>query len=463
MDQPDNPDRRSDLHKIADHAADYLESLPGRHVGGTTTAPGMERPFPETGTPADVVIDELVRDIDDGLVASAGPRHFGFVIGGATHGSLMADWLTSAWDQNAQVYLTSPAAAAAETIAARWLLELLGLPTDASVGFVTGCQMANFTALGCGRDAVLRVSGWEVERQGLFGAPQVTVLMSECGHATVRSSLSMLGFGEGQICEIASDQEGRIDLEVLRTEIESRSGTPLIVSLQAGNVNTGAFESVGDVADILKEQNAWIHLDGAFGLWAAASPKLATRLDGVDRADSWATDAHKWLNVPYDSGIVVIKDPAQHRRFKSARCAYTGEESDQRRDGSSWVPENSRRARGLVLYAAIRELGRSGIREIVERCCGLAQRVASEVEKLPSGQVLNDVVLNQVLVRFSPPEVDDLDAFHAEVAERIQSDGKCWVGTTEWKGQTVLRVSVCNWQTTEEDIDVLIGVMKDQL
>lgn len=372
----------------------------------------------------------------------------------------MADWLTATWDQNAQVYTTSPAAAIIEIIVARWLLELFKLPAESSVGFVTGCQMAHFTALLCARDAVLTRAGWDLDGSGLFGAPPVSIFMSADSHGSVRTALRMLGVGSAQIHEIPSDSEGRLCLHALEAEIRRATGRPMILSLQAGNVNSGAFEPVGAIVDMVKAENAWVHVDGAFGLWAATSTKLASHVEGLERADSWATDAHKWF-VPYDSGIVILRNSKQHRRLKSNRCSYAGEESEDQRDGSTWVPENSRRARAFVLYAMLRELGRSGIQAVIERCCLLAQQFALAAAQLPGAHILNTVVLNQVLVRFVFSGVNDSDAFHKAVASSIQSDGRCWVGTTSWHGQSALRVSICNWQTTDEDIATLLRTMDD--
>jgi glutamate/tyrosine decarboxylase-like PLP-dependent enzyme len=442
---------RTLLRSIADRVADFVESLPSRPVGVVAShdelLAALEKPLTDSPTPVDSVINDLWRDVEPGLVASTGPRYFGFVMGGVTPASLLADWLTSAWDQNAQAYPTSPAAAVVEEIVARWLLELLRLPADASVGFVTGCQMANFTALSAARNTVLTRAGWNLQANGLFGAPRIRVLMSDEAHATVRSALRMIGIGDSDLHVVPSDNEGRMRLDALQEQVREPAGSPMIISVQAGNVNSGAFEPIDAIADLVKNQNAWIHVDGAFGLWAAVSPNLRHLLQGLDRADSWATDAHKWLNVPYDSGMVMIKRPAEHRSLKTARCSYVGPELEGRRDGSSWAPENSRRARAFVLYAAIRAAGRSGIRSIVENCCELAGQFAAEAARLPFARILNEVVLNQVLIRFEPPEIDDLDAFHEAVAAEIQRSGVCWLGTTRWKGEVALRVSVTNWST----------------
>lgn len=463
MDSPRSPATRANLHAVADHAADFLESLPDRPIGGTGTPAevlrALDRPLPETGIPAERVIRELVNDVGPGLVATGSPRFFGFVMSGATPASLMTDWLTSTWDQNAQVYATSPAAAAVEVVTARWLLEILGLPAESSVGFVTGCQMANFTALATARNTVLERAGWDFDQHGLVGAPPVTIFLSECAHGTVRSALRLAGFGSAQIREIAADAEGRLDTRALAEAIRRATGQPMILSLQAGNVNTGAFESFAAIADLVRTENAWVHVDGAFGLWASASPELKGRLCGVERADSWATDAHKWLNVPFDSGLVIIRDAAQHRRLKTRRCAYAGGEAEDRRDGSTWVPENSRRARAFVLYAALRELGRSGVGAIVERCCRLARQFAAGAAQLPHAQVLNEVVLNQVLVRLAPPDGVDGEAWHRAITAQLQEEGRCWLGTTVWRGETVLRLSLCNRTTTEADIALTLEAL----
>jgi glutamate/tyrosine decarboxylase-like PLP-dependent enzyme len=456
---------RSGLHSVADYAADFADSLAtrpaGSAVGSAALRRDLDQPCPEHGTPAEIVIQELVRGVAPGLVASGSPRYFGFVMSGTTPASLMADWLTSVWDQNAQVEATSPAAAAVEAIVARWVLELLGLPAQASVGLVTGGQMANFTALAAARQTVLERAGWDFDRQGLFGAPAAVVMMSESAHATVRSALRMLGFGGSQIHLIPCDSEGCMQLDTLQEEIRKASGLPLILSLQAGNVNTGAFEPIGPIADLVRTENAWIHVDGAFGLWAAASPQLRHLLQGVERADSWATDAHKWLNVPYDSGLVMVKSAAAHRRLKTERCSYAGEAGDDRRDGSTWAPENSRRARAFVLYAVLREFGREGIRDVVERCCERARQLAAGLRQLPGARVLNEVVLNQVIFDLGARPGQDSDAFHGAVAAKLQADGRCWIGTTRWQGRAVLRVSIANRSTMADDIAATLAAVRE--
>ena len=445
------------LCSTASLVADFIESLPSRPVAASLSRgellKRLGRPLRNGPLPPEKVIRELAADAAGGLVGSAGPRYFGFVIGGAAPAGVAADWLTTAWDQNAQAYDSSPAASVVEEITARWLVQLLGLPASSSAGFVTGCQMANFTALAAARNTLLARAGWNIETKGLFGAPRIAVLTSDQSHATIRNALRLAGFGASQIRSIPSDHQGRLLLKELASELRKLKGRPVIVSAQAGNVHTGAFEPLDAISRLLAGKNAWLHVDGAFGLWAAVSPRLRHLLRGMEYADSWATDAHKWLNTPYDSGLVFIKDAAAHRGIKGARCAYAGSVSDDKRDGSSYAPENSRRARAFVLYAVLRSLGRSGVRMMVERCCGLAARFAGKAAELPRARILNEVVLNQVLIRFEPPGVKDDADFHEAVAAEVRRGGECWLGATRWKGLPAGRVSVSNWSTTEADID----------
>ncbi len=323
--------------------------------------------------------------------------------------------------------------------------------SGSGVGFVTGAQMASFTALVVARDTLLERHGWDVEAKGLQGAPLVHVVCGACCHGTIESAVRLMGLGRENVRTVPADQAGRIESGALREVLDACSG-PVIVCAQAGNVNTGAFDPFGDIVTLARERGAWVHVDGAFGLWAGASDRFEHLVAGVDGADSWATDAHKWLNVPYDSGIVVVRDAEAHRRLKSNRCAYAGLADLEHRDGSTWAPENSRRARGFVLYAALRSLGRAGVRQMVESCCHMARLFAAELSKRPDVQVLNDVVLNQVLFRLQPSSSTDADAFNAAVALEVQKAGECWLGTTRWQGQTVLRVSVSGWSTTKDDV-----------
>jgi glutamate/tyrosine decarboxylase-like PLP-dependent enzyme len=439
-------------------ASDYRERVGTMPVEGTRAGwPGDVQPrLPDEGESAEDAVRALVAAVEPGLVHSTNPRYFGFVIGGSTPASVAADWLTSAWDQSGQVYATSPAAAVVEEVVVRWVLDLLRLPGDCGVGLVTGGQMANFTALAVARDTVLRRCGWDPDTGGLQGAPGISVLCGECCHATVQTAIRLIGLGTRNVIAVAADDQGRMRPDALEGALGASVG-PTIVCLQAGNVNTGAFDPFPRLVALARSRGAWVHVDGAFGLWAAASPRFRHLCDGVEQADSWAVDAHKWLNVPQDSGLVIVRDREAHRRLKAARCAYAGMAAADRRDGSDWAPENSRRARAFVLYAALRNLGRLGVERLVEGCCDAASAFASRLDALPGARRLNDVVLNQVLCRFEPPGVADLDGFNAEVAARVQREGVCWLGTTRWQGQTVLRISVSNWQTTLADVEASVA------
>lgn len=452
--------------KVAGIATRYREALPGMRVGVTAShaelSPLVDSVLPEEGETPDEAIQKLITSVEKGLIHSVHPRYFGFVIGGATPASTAADWLTSAWDQNAQVYHTSPAASLIEDVVAQWLLDLLALPREAGVGFVTGAQMANFTALTVARNAVLQKRGWNVDADGLQGAPHIHVVCGECCHGTIHSAIRMMGLGQKNIRTVRADEQGRMDPVALRETLDACPG-PTVICAQAGNVNTGAFDPFADVVALAKEHDAWLHVDGAFGLWAGASPRFRPLVSGADGADSWATDAHKWLNVPYDSGIVIIRDREMHRGLKTARCAYAGSASADCRDGSQWTPENSRRARGFVLYAALRNLGRKGVRQMVENGCDMAREFANQLARLPSARILNAVVLNQVLCRLEPGSISDLNAFHAAVASRVQQKGVCWLGTTRWRGQAALRISVANGATTKEDVRESVASIRNAI
>lgn len=454
-------DREALLARTADLATEFLRHLPDRPVGPPVDLvelrKGLGGPLPDVGEDAAGVIEALASHSDPGLVGSAGPRYFGFVVGGGVPAALAADWLVSAWDQNAFVYVSSPAAAVVEEIAAAWLLDLFGLPAGSSVGFVTGVTMANFTALAAARHAVLDRIGWKVEEDGLTGAPPVAVVVGAEAHATVSASLQMLGLGSGRVHRVEADEQGRMRADVLHETLRRTDG-PTIVCAQAGNVNTGAFDPLFEiVAAVRAHPNAWLHVDGAFGLWAAAVPDLRDRVIGLAGADSWATDAHKWLNVPYDSGIVVVGDPAAHHAAMTFGAAYYAQTAGGERDPFNWVPESSRRARGFTIYAALRSLGRSGLAEMIDRCCALARRMADGLGVADGVAILNDVVLNQVLVRFEPPGgglAADADAFTRAVIAAVQADGTCWLGGTTWHGLAAMRISVSNWSTTEADVDL---------
>ncbi|WP_460665867.1 pyridoxal phosphate-dependent decarboxylase family protein [Kribbella swartbergensis] len=431
-------------------AVAYLEGLPERVVGPRGTAGELREALggglPQHPADAREVIADLAKGVEEGLLPSGSGRFFGFVFGGATPAALAADWLTTTWDQNAGLYAASPAAAVVEEIAASWLVELFGLPSGTSVGFVTGAQMANFTGLAAARHAVLRKAGWDVERDGLIGAPAVRVLAGAERHDTVDRALRFLGLGTSCVVPIPVDDQGRMQADALKDALNDE-GTPTIVCAQVGNVNTGAIDPIEEICDRAHAAGAWVHVDAAFGLWAAVSPQLKPLLKGIDQADSWATDAHKWLNVPYDSGLVLCAHPEAHRAAMSVRASYLIHDEHGERDPLEFNPEFSRRARGFAVYAAIRALGRDGIAEIVERCHAMARRFADRLAA-HGVAVLNDVVLNQVLVRFG-----DDDELTRAVVRGVQEEGTCWMSGTTWQGKAAMRISVSNWTTDEQDVD----------
>ena len=448
------------LARTAALAGRFLESLGERPVAATATAESLRAALGgalgESGRPPLEVVEALVAAAEGGLMASAGPRYFGFVIGGSLPAALAADWMVSAWDQDAGLYACGPAAAVVEDVAAGWVLDLLGLPAGASVGFVTGGQMANFTGLAAGRHAVLARAGWDVEEDGLPGAPPVNVVIGDEAHVTILMSLRLLGLGSRRVVRVPADDQGRMRADALRKTLASLDG-PTLVCAQAGNVNTGAFDPVGEICEAAHERGAWVHVDGAFGLWASATPARRYLTRGVERADSWATDGHKWLNVPYDCGIAIVRDPAAHKKSMTGRAAYLMQSSGAERDPQDWTPEFSRRARGFPVYAALRSLGRAGVAEMVERCCRLATRMADRLRAggVPSGlqvRILNDVVLNQVLVQFAGTG-PDAGAFTRAVVARVQRDGTCWMAPTRWHEQDAMRISISNWSTQDDDID----------
>jgi glutamate/tyrosine decarboxylase-like PLP-dependent enzyme len=406
----------------------------------------LDRPLPEKPTDALDVVEELARDMEGGLVAMGSGRYFGFVIGGALPAATAVDWLVSTWDQNTGLAEPTPATSALEAVAGRWVLELLGLPGHASFAFVTGCQMAHVTCLAAARHGVYRRAGWNLPERGLAGAPPLRVVVGARRHVTVTRALRLLGIGEEQEVLLPSDGEGRMDVSSLAAAVEVDA--PTIVCAQAGEVNTGAFDDIAAVVDHAHATDAWVHVDGAFGLWAAASPSLAHLLRGHDLADSWATDAHKWLNVPYDCGIALCAHPSDHEAAMEYAAPYL-HVSDQAvtRDAMGYSPEFSRRARSAPVWAAIRQLGRSGIADLVERTCARARRFAERVVELPGCEVLNEVVLNQVLFRFA----DDTQTRDALAA--VQAGGEAWMSGTTWDGRAAIRLSVSNWRTTEEDVD----------
>lgn len=443
------------LRDAAERALTFLRGLPDRHVGGEADPEALRAaldvPLGDEGVPAADVIAAMDRDARPGLVATAGPRFFGFVIGGAHPVAVAADWLVSAWDQNFGLHVLSPAESVMEETAARWILDLLGLPVDSSVGFVTGGQMANFTALAAARHEVLRRAGWDATARGLPGSPGIEVVASEESHVTVHRALRYLGIGTEAIRTVPTDGEGRLRADAL-DGVLSACTRPTIVCAQAGDVNSGAFDPFEAIVPIVRRRGAWLHVDGAFGLWAAAAPGRRHLVRGVEGADSWAVDAHKWLNVPQDCGIAIVAHPSAHRAAISTSTAYLVKSEGAERDPVDWTPDFSRRARSVPVYAVLRHLGRKGIADLVERCCRLARRMADRLAASPHVEILNDVVLNQALVRFVPPG-KDADETTRAVIRRVQRDGTCWLGGTTWKGKAAMRVSVINWSTTEVDVD----------
>jgi glutamate/tyrosine decarboxylase-like PLP-dependent enzyme len=460
------------LARTAELAAAYIDSLDTRPVhpaidlGALRAA--MGGPLPDGPSDPLDVVERLAAAAEAGLVASSGPRYFGFVVGGSLPASVGADWLTTAWDQNAALYAISPAASVAEEVAAGWLLDLLDLPAGTSVGFVTGATMANFTALAAARHGVLAKADWDVERLGLQGAPPVTVVTHDGTHVTVYASLQMLGLGrEGErVRRIAADDQGRMRPDALHEILADIDG-PTIVCAQAGNVNSGAFDPLEEVVAIAHEHDAWVHVDGAFGIWAAAVPSLRPLMRGYRAADSWSTDAHKWLNVPYDSGLVFVRDASAHYGAMRLGAEYYIETAGAERDPYNWTPESSRRARGFAVLAALRSLGRSGLVDLVERDCALARRMAGLLASGPRVSILNEVVLNQVLVRFEAsgddPDGTAGDTRTRELIAAVQRDGTCWLSGTTWAGRAAMRFSVSGWSTTEDDIDrsatVILGCL----
>jgi len=437
------------LHTAAALAAEYLAGLPTRSVAPTPAAlarlRSLDRPFPDGPADPTAVLQELHAVGSPATMATAGGRFFGFVVGGSLPAALAASWLAAAWDQDAGLAVLAPGAAAFEEVALRWLRDALGLPPDCAGGFVTGATMANFTALAAARHAVLRRAGWDVEADGLFGAPPIGVVVGEEIHVSVLKALGLLGLGRTRVTRVPTDPLGRIRADRL-PPLDDRT----IVCLQAGNVNTGACDPVRDICQAAHARGAWVHVDGAFGLWAAAAPARAHLVTGIAEADSWALDAHKWLNAPYDSGVVLCRDGAAVRAAMATQAAYLQQGAG--REPDEYTPELSRRARGVEIWAALAALGRSGLADLVERCCRHAARFAAGLSAA-GHEILNEVTLNQVLVRFGD------DAATRRVIAALQADGTCWCGGTVWQGRTAMRISVSSWATTEQDVEQSLAAM----
>lgn len=448
------------------HARAHLAALDTAPVGAradaATLRQRLSRPLGATGVPAAQVIDELAADVAGGLHVTNSGRFYPWVIGGALPAALAADVLTTVWDQNAHNFATAPAAAMVEEIAGGWLKEILGLPASASFAFVTGCQMAHVTCLAAARHDVLTRIGWDVERDGLCGAAPIHVVSSTHAHGTIDRALRMLGMGTKHWTRIPVDDRGQLPPAAFEQALASRPGVPTIVVLQAGDVNSGAFDEFTTLIPIARRHGAWVHVDGAFGLWAAASPKYRHFVAGVSAADSWATDGHKWLNVPFDSGFAFVGQPQSHAGALSMRLSYITYGTEAR-DESDWNPEFSRRARGFATYAALRELGREGVRDMIERDCEHARAIVHGIGRLPGAQVLWEPTINQGLVRFPSSRAgatpEEHDAHNDAVIARINAAGEAFFSGTTWRGQRAMRVSVSNWRTSPRDVERTVAAV----
>ncbi|MGA2989198.1 MAG: aminotransferase class V-fold PLP-dependent enzyme [Candidatus Korobacteraceae bacterium] len=422
----------------------------------------MGKRLANEGLPPEQVIAELIADVEGGIVGCSGGRFFGWVVGGSLPAALAADWLTATWDQNAALYASAPAASVVEEIAGGWLKEILGLPERASFALVSGCQMAHVTCLASARHALLAERGWDVGQQGLYGGPPIRILANDQRHGSVERAVRLLGLGRSQIEGLPTDSLGRLQPETLNKELQSDSARPTIVVLQAGDINTGACDPFNTLIPIAKRRGAWVHVDGAFGLWTAASPRYKHLVEGVGEADSWATDGHKWLNVPFDCGYAFVNHPEAHRAAMSHRASYLTFDAEGR-DEIDWTPEWSRRARGFPTYAALRQLGRDGIASLVDRCCEHARSLVLGIGKLPGAEILCEPGINQGLVRFLDAKTGATELDHAkwtnEVIAAIQATGEAFFTGSDWRGRRTMRVSVCNWQTSKEDVDRSIAAV----
>ena len=461
---PTNTPDRAALERAAQHAFAFLESLDTRSVATTVSLGALRtrlaRPLADRGVPAVQVIDELVADADPGILGSQGGRFFGWVIGGGLPAAMAADWLTTVWDQNAGVHACAPAASVVEEVAAGWLKQIFELPAETSVGFVTGTQMAHMTCLAAARHAVLRDRGWDVERQGLSGAPPIRVLANADRHGSVDRAVRFVGLGSDAIQPLKVDDSGRVRPETLRAALAA-SSDPAIVVLQAGELNLAAFDPFEELAPMARAAGAWTHVDGAFGLWAKASPKHRELARGLELCDSWTTDGHKYLNVPYDSGMAFVRDAEAHRAAMTLSTSYLPA-GGAARDGIDWNPEFSRRARGFATYAALRELGREGIADLVERTCRHAQAITLGIGALPGAELIMASGLNQGLVRFLAPgskDDGDHDRRTEAVIAAINATGEAFFGGVTWRGRRAMRVSACNWRTTEADVARILAAV----
>jgi glutamate/tyrosine decarboxylase-like PLP-dependent enzyme len=452
--ETDDPSLRV-LSLAQQHAFSFLNNLDRAPVGATadvqTLREQLNKPLADSGLPPEQVITELLNDVRGGLLGSAGGRFFGWVIGGALPAALAADWLTATWDQNAALYATAPAAAVVEEVAGRWLKDILQLPAHATFALVSGCQMAHATGLAAARHALLAERDWDVEQRGLYGAPPIRILTSSQRHGSFERAVRLLGLGREQVTCLTSDTDDRLEPASLQKALETDPSAPTIVLLQAGDINIGAFDDFETLIPLAKRHRAWVHVDGAFGLWAAASPRYRHLVKGVEAADSWATDGHKWLNVPFDCGYAFVAHADAHRASMSHHAPYLTH-NENARDEMDWNPEWSRRSRGFSTYAALRELGRDGVAELIDRCCRHAHELVMGIGSLAGAEVLWEPVINQGLVRFLDPTGQDHDRRTDEVMAAIVASGEAFFGGTTWRGKRAMRVSVCNWRTSSEDV-----------
>jgi glutamate/tyrosine decarboxylase-like PLP-dependent enzyme len=461
-------DSEAAMRRAADHAVRFRRNIDERPIGPAEDYPTMLARFggliPETGTPSAEIIDELAALAEPGLMAFPNPRFFGWVVGASQPVGVAADWLTSAWGQNAKMSATTPAAAAAEETAGHWMLDLLDLPRDAGFGFTTGATMANAIGLAAARNALLARVGWDVEAKGLFGAPEVHVVLGEEAHATVFMGLRLIGFGAERVIRVAADDQGRMQPDALAEALRPLDG-PTIVIAQAGHINSGAFDRFGPIVEAARAKGAWVHVDGAFGLWARASPELSALAAGVEGADSWVTDGHKWLQTPYDTGFVFVRDEAALRRSMTLTASYLPNSADLR-DPGDYTPELSRRARGFAVWAVLRSLGRAGVAEMIGRHCRVARRIAERLAAEPGVRIVNQVVLNQVAVSFGPEDdIKAADTATRETLARVQRQGFCYPSHGVWHGHEIMRISVSSQRTDEAEGDraaeAIIAVWRD--
>jgi glutamate/tyrosine decarboxylase-like PLP-dependent enzyme len=453
------------LHRTTSHALRYLDGLDGRPVAAQASVSdlraALDRPLEQDGIDPERVIDALVAAAEPGLLASSGGRFFGWVIGGTLPAALAADWLTSTWDQNAAIVATSPAAAVVEEVSGTWLKQLLSIPEEASFALVTGSQMGHVTALAAARHHLLASRDWDVETRGLAGAPPIRIVTSELRHESIERAIRLLGIGSDSIIRLPVDASAKLKIDELREALGASGELPVIVCLQAGELNSGAFDDFRQACELARQHAAWTHVDGAFGLWAAASPRLRHLAAGAELADSWVTDAHKWLNTPFDTGFAFIRHPEAHQDALKTAASYFSHHATGR-DEMNWNPEWSRRARGFVVYAALASLGSTGVAELIDRCVDRTGALVTGIGSLDGAEVLVEPLINQALVRFLDPGGDH-DARTEAVVGHLQEHGEAWFGPTTWRGVRAMRISVCSWRTTQRDIERTVSAVEAAL